>query len=112
MKLYKGGTRPGLTCFLYMLWRAAYPTTLLKDEMLWGETRGDLCDMINIMIKWVYLHWAAYLVHDLNVDAVRWQCRKFAAVIAAMGAPLWRCWGFIDGTIRKTCRLTVWQGEA
>ena len=47
--------------------------------------------MFNIMIKWVYLHWAARLVHDLNVVAVRWQCRKFAAVIAAMGAPLWRC---------------------
>lgn len=80
--------------------------------MLWGETRGTLCEMFNIMIKWVYLYWAAHLVHDLNVDAVRWQCRKFAAVIAAMGAPLWRCWGFIDGTIRKTCRPTVGQGEA
>ena len=42
MKLYKDGTRPGLTCFLYMLWRAAYPTTLLKDEMLWGDQGNSL----------------------------------------------------------------------
>jgi nuclease HARBI1 len=112
VRLPKGGSRSGLLCFAYTLWRAAYPSTLLKDELVWGESRGTLCEMFNVTIAWLYDTWAKHLVHDLNIDAVRPLCRHFATAIAANGAPLDRCWGFIDGTIRPTCRPVRGQREA
>ena len=103
-KLPKGGTRPRIICFLYMLWRAAYPTTYLKDELMWGEGRGTLCEMFNLTMSCLFNNWALYLVRDLDIGTCRAQCRRWAAVISRKGAPLERCWGFIDGTIRETCR--------
>ena len=111
-KLLTGGTRPGIICFLYMLWRAAYPTPDLTDELMWGEGRDTLCERFNFTLSWLFNNWALYLVRDLDIGTCRAQCRRWAAVISRKGAPLERCWGFIDGTIRETCRPVRGQRKA
>ncbi|KAG5175358.1 hypothetical protein JKP88DRAFT_250263 [Tribonema minus] len=52
-KLPKGGSKSGLRCFAYMLWRLVYPTTLLHDELQWGEGRGTLCEMFQVAITFL-----------------------------------------------------------
>jgi hypothetical protein len=98
MDLPKGGKRSGMVCFLYVLWRTAYPGTLLRDCYEWGESRGTLCEMYSVMVTWLYITYADDLMNNLQVPAVRRKCAMFAAAITAKGAALPLIWGFIDGT--------------
>ncbi|CAM9817548.1 unnamed protein product, partial [Chrysoparadoxa australica] len=107
--LPKSGERSGLVCFLYCVWRLGNPSTLIRLTLVWGEGRGTLYEMFSVCITFLYHRWALHLVKHLCVQAVLPKCPEFAEKIHAKGAPLTRCWGFIDGTIRKTCRPTYFQ---
>jgi hypothetical protein len=55
------------------------------------------------MVQLLYEKWA----HPLKFANSRFKAanlRVFAAAIAAAGSPINRCTGFIDGTLRPTCR--------
>lgn len=46
---------------------------------------------------------------DINVARIRNRLPDFAAAIVDKGAPLDRCWGFMDGTARPCCRPMRFQ---
>ena len=67
-----------------------------------------MCEVFNATVEAIHERWG-HLVDGLQVDAILPKIDSFCAAIHNRGAPLTRCWGFIDGTIRKICRPSRWQ---
>jgi hypothetical protein len=65
------------------------------------------------VLRYIYLNWDHLLCDFSSPAASRLlnteRLEFFASRVHEKGAPLRNCWGFIDCTIRKICRPTVWQ---
>lgn len=85
------------------LWRLACPTTLLRDRLFWGIAEAKICEIFNLTISAIYDRWGP-LVDQLQHEAILPKIDIFCQAIQGKGAPLDRCWGFIDGTIRAIAR--------
>lgn len=94
--------------FALTLWRLAAPTTLIRDRLFWGMSETLICEVFNLTIEAIHDRWG-HLVEELQVDAILGKIDLFCDAVRAKGAPLDRCWGFIDGTIRKISRPDRWQ---
>lgn len=90
------------------IWRLACPTTLIRDRLFWGLAEEKICEIFNLTIEIIYEQWA-HLVMELQHDAILPKIEMFCDAVHARGAPLDRCWGFIDGTIRAIAR--PWRNQ-
>jgi len=89
--------------FCILLARLVYPNRLAGLERVFGRDFTSLSRISNSVLSLIFDRWS----HLLSFDHRRLTPQKlgsFADVIHAKGAPLTRCWGFIDGTVRPICR--------
>ncbi|CAB1116004.1 unnamed protein product [Ectocarpus sp. CCAP 1310/34] len=112
LEIWRGGYScqriPARLGLAVTLWRLAAPTTLLRDRLFWGMGETLVCEVFNVTVEAIYERWG-HLVDELQVDAILPKIDSFCEAIQECGAPLDRCWAFIDGTIRKICRPRRWQ---
>ncbi|CAM9606471.1 unnamed protein product [Laminaria digitata] len=87
----------------------AAPTTLLRDRLFWGMSETLICEIFFLNIEAIFEPWG-HFVDQMQVDAILHKIEIFCQVISDRGAPLSRCWGFIDGTVRKIARPYRFQG--
>ncbi|CAB1105988.1 unnamed protein product [Ectocarpus sp. CCAP 1310/34] len=99
---------PARLAFAVTLWRLAAPRTLIRDRIFWGMSETLICEIFNLTIEVIFERWG-HLVNDLQVDAILPRIDSFCEAIAGRGSPLTRCWGFLDGTIRKIA--PPWQNQ-
>ncbi|CAN0443399.1 unnamed protein product, partial [Laminaria digitata] len=99
---------PAKLALAVTLWRLAAPTTLIRDTLFWGMSETLICEIFNLTIEAIFDRWG-HLVKELQVDAILPKLDVVCKAISDAGAPLDRCWGFIDGTIRKISRPWRWQ---
>ena len=92
---------PGHVGFALMLWRLSCRTTLLRDRLAWAISESTICEVFNRMIVVMYVKWS-YLVLDLQVDPIL--AKIFCGAIKDKGAPMPKCFAFLDGTLRKVAR--------
>lgn len=95
---------PGDEGLCVLLRRLAYPNRLDDLVPIFGRTKSELSYIFNTVLNTVYEN-HRYRLSDLDqpwLDEPHLQ--EFAAAIADRGAPLDKCWGFIDGTVRSICR--------
>lgn len=85
------------------LWRLACPTTLIRDRLFWGLSEAYICEIFNLTIEAIHERWG-HLVSQLQHEAILPKIDMFCQAIQHRGAPLDRCWGFIDGTVRAIAR--------
>jgi hypothetical protein len=101
--LSTGSRASGTVVLCIMLRRLSYPSRLKDLAYLFGRHESD----ISLFFKWAITHIETTFRHILHFDSVRLtpEClARYAAAVHAKGAPLTRCWGFIDGTVRPICR--------
>lgn len=94
---------PAYLALAVTMWRMACPTTLLRDRLFWGIAEQMICDIFNLTIEAIFDRWG-HLVNQLQHEAILPKIEMFCEAIQERGAPLARCWGFIDGTIRAIAR--------
>lgn len=94
---------PARVAFAVTLWRLAAPTTLIRDRLFWGISETLICEIFNLTIEAIFDRWG-HLVNELQVDAILPKIDDFCLAVEEKGAPLPRCWGFLDGTVRKISR--------
>ncbi|CAB1108179.1 unnamed protein product [Ectocarpus sp. CCAP 1310/34] len=99
---------PASLALAVTLWRFAAPTTLLRDRLFWGMGETLVCEVFNVTVEAIHERWG-HLVEELQVEAILSKIDGFCEAISNRGAPLPRCWGFLDGTLRKICRPGRWQ---
>jgi len=93
-----------------LLRRLAYPcryTDMVQQRF--GRSKAVLCVLFNHMLNYVYNHFGHLLSSFNQLWLSRENLSQFAEAIHNNGAPLDNCWGFIDGTVRPTCRPELHQ---
>jgi nuclease HARBI1 len=93
----------GTEALCIMLRRLAYPCRWADLEVLFGRSQAELSSLYNCMIKDIYGRFEKVIMFD-EQRLTPERMAIYAQVIKRKGAPLDRCWGFIDGTVRSTCR--------
>lgn len=89
--------------FCMLLRRLAYPTRLKDLERIFGRDYSSISRIANDVLDLIFDRWQ----HIIRFDHRRLTPEKlgeFADAVFEKGAPLMNCWGFIDGTVRPTCR--------
>jgi hypothetical protein len=96
------GTRAtGTEALLIMLRRLSYPARWCDLVPLFGMEEPELSSIFNRVIDDVYDKFKDLLT---ELDLVWLNPELFSAAVAAKGAALSNCWGFIDGTVRPIAR--------
>jgi len=105
----------GEEAFFLLLCRLAWPTQLQTLSIFFQYSPSTISKATNWLLTHIHKNWD-FLLQDFNsrlaaqhLSPIRLEL--FASRIYAKGAPLTRCWGFIDCTIREICRPTRWQRE-
>ena len=94
-----------------VLRRLAYPNRLGDLTPIFGRSKEEISMIVNVAIDDIYENYGHLLI-DLNQQWLsRDNLRMFADAIHQKGAPLTKCWGFIDGTVRPICRPSTLQRE-
>ena len=100
----------GIEALCVFLKRAAYPCRYVDLIPHFAQPIPKLCMMTQFVQNHVYNNFNHLLT---NMDQ-RWlsppKLEEFSTAISDKGAPLKNCWGFVDGTVRPTCRPTTNQG--
>ncbi|KAF4145811.1 DDE superfamily endonuclease, partial [Phytophthora infestans] len=94
-----------LEALCIFLRRMAYPVRLGDLEDLFGRDTTAISSISNAVPDFIYDKFNYLLEFDhsrLNADTLS----AYAEAVHAKGAPLQTCVGFIDGTVRGTCRPT------
>jgi hypothetical protein len=106
------GTRVGDTeALCVLLKRMVYPNRLCDLRKTFDRSVVELCCIFNAALDHVYENF-----HGLLTDLDQWwldadHLRAYSAAVSGRGAPLDRCLGFIDGTVRPICWPIVDQQE-
>ncbi|XP_050515978.1 uncharacterized protein LOC126890879 [Diabrotica virgifera virgifera] len=102
----------GLEGLCILLRRLAYPSRLCDLEQLFRRSATSISEISNYVNNHIYRN-HGYLLRDLG--NLPWLNREklsaYSNSIAAKGAAVQNCWGFIDGTARPICRPTELQEE-
>jgi hypothetical protein len=85
------------------LFRLSYPGRLCQSSRFFGRSRAALSLFYNYIVEWIYRRYHHLLTWD-HVRITQRHLERFTDAIAAQGAPLMNCIGFIDGTVRGICR--------
>ncbi|CAN7939657.1 unnamed protein product, partial [Ixodes hexagonus] len=100
----------GQEALCILLRRLAYPNRLCDLEGVFGRHQSTLSSAASIMLNHITSTFGlltdeltshSWLNHS-NLD----EFSKASGAVHAKGAPLDKCWGFIDGTARPICRPT------
>ena len=92
----------GIECLVVFLARMASPAPWTHNlDFLGGRSRPSYIIAFYFVLEHITQHFG-HCISDIN----RWTAwaAVFAQAIVSAGAPAPRCIGFIDGTIRATCR--------
>jgi len=100
-------TRGEAMCIV--LRRLAYPCRWADLEGEFGRGQSSLCAIFLHMIDWIDARYASRM--QLNPVALGPRLRAYADAVAAKGAPLDTCFGFLDGTAWQVCRPSWLQRE-
>lgn len=100
--ILKNGTRvTAEEILLIVLHRLAYPNRLEAMEDTFGLSKSNISLAFNFGINYIYSKFS----HLLSFDSVSADDLEiFCQAILQKGCPLSSCCGFIDGTLRPTCR--------
>jgi nuclease HARBI1 len=98
----------GIEALCIMLRKLAYPCRWVDLERLFGRREAELSSIYNWMIRDIYERFKATIAFDEDRLTPE-RMAAYAQAIQGKGAPLDRCWGFIDGTVRPICRPTRMQ---
>jgi hypothetical protein len=82
--------------------RLAFPSRLCTMETLFGRHHTSISRITTFMF--VLLERKFREILYLDVDRVKARLQVFSDSIKNQGAPLDKCWGFVDGTARYVCR--------
>lgn len=95
-----------LEALCIFLRRLSYPNRFYDLTFMFRRSEAELSFICKEVLQFIYNR-HGHLLHNLNRRWLRkHDLEKYAAAISNKGAPLMNCWGFIDGTIRPTCRPT------
>lgn len=87
-----------------LLRRLAFPCRFVDLMAKFGRPKETLCVIFNHMLNHIY-HNFSHLLTSFNQQWLSPQrLTYYAERVAAKGAPLANCWGFIDGTLRPIAR--------
>jgi len=92
-----------------LLRRLCYPARWADLEAEFGRSSAFLCTVFLHMVELIDERYAADM--RLNPAALAPRLRSYADAIAAKGAPLDVCFGFVDGTAWQVCRPSWLQRE-
>ena len=99
------------TALCYLLARYAYPNRVTVElPMLFRRSSGHLRDIIQAVERLLLLHWEAKICFDrrgMELRAVQYSECIFRKSQNLMPY----CVGFIDGTVRATCKPTIHQTQ-
>lgn len=94
----------GLEGLCILLRRLAYPNRLSDIGKIFGRPDSALSFIINNMLEIIFSN-HSHLLADLNRSWLSNQSLdELSHAVQMTGAPLPKCWGFIDGTVRPICR--------
>ena len=101
----QGSVCDGMTGLCIALKRLTYPCRYSDMIPTFGVSVPELCMIYNTVIDYIFnehghliSHWNYTL---LNPESLQ----RYADSIAAKGAALQNCFGFVDGTVRPICKI-------
>ena len=93
----------GQTALLMLLFRLAYPVRLCNVAAAFGYSSSSCSRFLKAAFQFIHSKWGHLLYwHDGRLTSQK--LAFFASRIANAGAPLSKCVGFIDGTLRPCSR--------
>lgn len=78
---------------------------------MFGYSYTAISECTNWVLKFILEHWDFLLRNFESGHLGLSRLSVFAQKIYNKGAPLDKCWGFIDCTIQQICRPKKWQRE-
>ena len=93
----------GVEALCIVLHRLAYPRRWVESEKMFGRSGAGLSSIYNCMVRDIHGRFRATIAFD-EQRLTPEKMATYARAIKRKGAPLDRCWGFIDGTVRPICR--------
>ena len=100
----------GVEALCILLRRLSYPGRLEDLIPMFGRTESQLSRIVAHMVDYIYDRFS----HLLEFDEQRLthaKLQEFAQAIAAKGGVVPGCFGFIDGTLRGTCKPIYGQKQ-
>ncbi len=101
----------GFEGFSVLLRRKIYPHRLHDHVKFFGRSIPDLSVIFNTMLAWMWRRWGHLLTDPWNSAWFQNNLAQFAQVIANKGCVIPDLIGFVDGTLRPTCRPIYHQQE-
>ena len=100
----------GIEALCVFLKRNAYPSRYVDLIPHFAQPIPKLCMQAHFIQNHIYDNFG-HLLSNLDQPWLAPQkLEAFAAAISEKGSPLTNCWGFVDGTVRATCRPSTNQG--
>ncbi len=101
----------GLEAICILLRRLAYPNRLVDLIQTFGRRKEELSIIFNKTLSYIYDNFG-HLVRNLDHPWLAPNYLKiYGDAVHEKGAPLTKCWGFIDGTARPISRPSIHQQE-
>lgn len=91
------------TALAMLLRRLAYPGRIYDFYFTFGWEPSRFSRVTNAVAHYIYLRWR-HLLHFDNHRLHPGKLAEYAYVVQRKGAALHNCWGFVDGTLRRTAR--------
>ncbi|ETI54030.1 hypothetical protein F443_03109, partial [Phytophthora nicotianae P1569] len=92
----------GIEALCITLERLSYPSRWRDLVVKYGRSDSNLSSIFYYVCEHISTRCAPLLSGDW--DRISARLENFTAAIRAKGAALFNVWGFIDGTLRRTCR--------
>lgn len=106
-----GYTSTGFDALVILCRRLAFPCRLQELSQFFSMSKSAISEIV----LWMIFYLSNKFQQVLSLDTSRLTREKldeYERAIRNAGAPLERCWGFIDGTLRKICRPSRFQRVA
>ncbi|KAJ8930621.1 hypothetical protein NQ314_016536 [Rhamnusium bicolor] len=108
----EGDLATGEEALCILLRRLAYPNHLKDLKAVFSRSSEAISHIVNFMTEFIYQHHGQLLD---NLENLLWldeeKMQLYGQGIAAKGAAVQNCFGFIDGTARPICRPSQNQEE-
>lgn len=101
----------GLEVICITLRRLSFPNRYVDLGAWFPRSEPALCQLFNLGLDHIYDNFANKLTNLNQPWLSLSKLQNYCNVVAAAGAPLQNCWGFIDGTVRAICRPSEMQRE-
>lgn len=103
-KCPQGTVCSGMEAFFLMLKRLAYPCRYFDLISTVARPVPELCMITNRVLDWFYNEPGFRLTSWNQPFLSPAKLQEYTNVITTQGSPLTNCFGFLDGTVRPTCR--------